>query len=212
MLLNCDVGEASWESPWLQGDPTSLSERKSILNFHWKNWCWSLNSNSLATWCEELTHWKRSWCLERFKVRGEGDNRGWDGWMASLPWWKRKTTRGNNFNSGFTSMWFKNNSAFVCYRWLSLKGLLSLKQSLNSQGKLILFSRMQHIPPGKHSRAPPLIASDMQTLKCSGQLLPSLRAQECPGNCTSNAWEAPADAYSIREPPLLLIKMSAQKA
>ena len=37
----------------------------------------------LATWCEELTHWKRSWCWERLKA-GEGDNRGWDGWMASL--------------------------------------------------------------------------------------------------------------------------------
>lgn len=52
---------------------------------------------------------------------------------------QRKTTRGNNFKSGFTSMWFKNNSAFVCYRWLSLKGLLSLKHSLNSQSKLIIF-------------------------------------------------------------------------
>ena len=33
----------------------------------------------LATWCEELTHWKRPWCWERLKARGEGDNRGWDG-------------------------------------------------------------------------------------------------------------------------------------
>ena len=40
-----------------------------------------------ATWCEELTHWKRSWCWERLKVGGEGDNRGWDGWMASSTWW-----------------------------------------------------------------------------------------------------------------------------
>ena len=38
---------------------------------------------TLATWCEELTHWKRPWCWERLKARGEGDNRGWDGWMAS---------------------------------------------------------------------------------------------------------------------------------
>ena len=37
----------------------------------------------LATWCEELTHLKRSWRWERLKVGGEGDNRGWDGWMAS---------------------------------------------------------------------------------------------------------------------------------
>ena len=34
--------------------------------------------------CDELTHWKRPWCWERLKVGGEGDDRGWDGWMASL--------------------------------------------------------------------------------------------------------------------------------
>ena len=43
--------------------------------------------NTLATWCEELTHWKRPWCWERLKVGGEGDDRGWDGWMASLTQW-----------------------------------------------------------------------------------------------------------------------------
>ena len=37
----------------------------------------------LATWCEELSHWKRPRCWERLKAGGEGDNRGWDGWMAS---------------------------------------------------------------------------------------------------------------------------------
>ena len=39
-----------------------------------------------GNWCEELTHWKRPWCWERLKVGGEGDDRGWDGWMASLTW------------------------------------------------------------------------------------------------------------------------------
>ena len=48
---------------------------------------WSWNSNFLATWCEELTHWKRLWCWERLKAGGDGDNRGWDGWMASLTQW-----------------------------------------------------------------------------------------------------------------------------
>ena len=57
MLLNCCVGEDSWESLGLQGDPTSQSYRKSVLNIHWKDWCWNWNSNTLATWCEELTHW-----------------------------------------------------------------------------------------------------------------------------------------------------------
>ena len=42
--------------------------------------------NTLATWCEELTHWKRPWCWERLKA-GEGDDRGWDSWTASLTRW-----------------------------------------------------------------------------------------------------------------------------
>ena len=50
-------------------------------------WCWSWNSNTLATWCEELTPWKRPWFWERLKAGGEADNRGWDGWMASLTWY-----------------------------------------------------------------------------------------------------------------------------
>ena len=61
--------------------------KETILNIHWKGWCWSWNSNTLATWCEELTHWKRPWCWERVKVGGEGDDRGWDGWMASPTQW-----------------------------------------------------------------------------------------------------------------------------
>ena len=47
---------------------------------------WSWSSNNLATWCKELTHWKRPWCWEKLKA-GEGDNRGWDGWMASPTQW-----------------------------------------------------------------------------------------------------------------------------
>ena len=47
----------------------------------------SWNSNTLAIWCEELTHLKRPWCWERSKVGGEGDDRGWDGWMASPTQW-----------------------------------------------------------------------------------------------------------------------------
>ena len=45
------------------------------------------NSNTLATWWEELTHWKRPWCWERSKVGQEGDDRRWDGWMASPTQW-----------------------------------------------------------------------------------------------------------------------------
>ena len=54
---------------------------------HWKDWCWSWNSNTLATWCEELAHLKRPGCWERLRAGGEGDDRGWDGWMASPTQW-----------------------------------------------------------------------------------------------------------------------------
>ena len=43
--------------------------------------------NTLATWCKELTHLKSSWCWEGLGARGEGDSRGWDGWMASPTQW-----------------------------------------------------------------------------------------------------------------------------
>ena len=45
--------------------------------------------DTLTSWCEDLTHWKRSWCWERLRAGGEGGNRGRDGWMASLTQWRR---------------------------------------------------------------------------------------------------------------------------
>ena len=87
MLLNCGVGEESWESLGQQGDPTSPFWRRSVLGVHWKDWCWSWNSNTLTTWWEELTHWKRPWHWERLKAGGKENNRGWDGWIASRTQW-----------------------------------------------------------------------------------------------------------------------------
>ena len=83
----CGVGEDSWESLGLQGDPTSPFWRRSDLGFLWREWCWSWNSSTLATSCKELTHWKSLWCWEGLGAGGEGDDRGWDGWMASLTRW-----------------------------------------------------------------------------------------------------------------------------
>ena len=60
--------------------------KKSILNIHWKDWCWSWGSSILATWGEEPTHWERPWFRERLREGEEGD-RGWDGWMSSLNQW-----------------------------------------------------------------------------------------------------------------------------
>ena len=77
------IEEDSWESLGLQGDPDSPSSRRSVLVVHWKDWSWTWNSNNLTTWCEELTHLKRPWFLERLNTGGDGDCRGWDVWMAS---------------------------------------------------------------------------------------------------------------------------------
>ena len=73
--------------PW-----TARRSNQSILKqispeYSWKDWCWSWNSNTLVSWYEELTHLKRPWCWEKLKAGGEGDNRGWDGWMASPTQW-----------------------------------------------------------------------------------------------------------------------------
>ena len=83
MLLNCGVGEDSWESLGLQGDQTSPSKRKSVLNIHWKDWCWSWSSNTLATDVKSQLIGKD---LDAGKDWGQED-RGWNGWMASPTKW-----------------------------------------------------------------------------------------------------------------------------
>ena len=115
MLLNCGVGE-DLRVPWLQGNPTSQSWRKSVLNI--QDWSWSWSSNTLATWCEKLTHWKRSWCWERLKAGGEGADRGWDGWMASPTWWTWVwASSGNWWWTGKPSMVQSIGSQRVGHEW-----------------------------------------------------------------------------------------------
>ena len=69
--------------PW-----TARRSNQSILKeispeYLWKDWCW--NSNTLATWCEEMTHWKRPWCWERLRAGREGTTEdemvGWHRWL-----------------------------------------------------------------------------------------------------------------------------------
>ena len=87
---------------------TARRSNQSVLKeiSHWKDWCWSWNSNTLATWCKEPTHWKRPWCWERLKAGGEGDDRGWDGWMASAMWWTWVWV-------GSRSWWWTGKSGFL---------------------------------------------------------------------------------------------------
>ena len=90
MLLNCDVGEDSWESLGLQGDPTSPSWRRSALDIHWKDWCWSWNSNTLATDAKNRLIWKdpdawKDWKREEKGMR-EDEMVEWHHWLNGWVW------------------------------------------------------------------------------------------------------------------------------
>ena len=73
--------------PWTARRSNQSILKKISLVCSLLDWCWSWNSSTLATWCKELTHWKRHWCWERLKAGGEGDDRGCNGWMASPAQW-----------------------------------------------------------------------------------------------------------------------------
>ena len=73
--------------PWIARRSTQSILNKISPEYSLKDWCWNWNSNTLATWCEEPTQWKRPWCWKILKVGGEGDDRAWDGWMASPTQW-----------------------------------------------------------------------------------------------------------------------------
>ena len=79
------VLEKTLESPLNCKEIKSAYPKGQMLKV--KDRCWSWNSNILITWCEKLTHFRRPWFGERLRAGREGDDRGWDGWMASLTQW-----------------------------------------------------------------------------------------------------------------------------
>ena len=87
MLLNSGVGEDSWESLGLQERSNQSILKEIYTEYSLEGLMLKLKLQALATWCEELTHWERPWCCERLKTGEERDNRGQNGWMASLNWW-----------------------------------------------------------------------------------------------------------------------------
>ena len=110
MLSNCGVGEDSWES--LERSNQSILKEISP-GCSLEGLMLKLKLQYSASWCEKLTHLKRPWCWERLKVGGEGDDRGWAGWMASLTQW--------------TWVWTSSRS----WWWTEKSGML---QSMGSQG------------------------------------------------------------------------------
>ena len=73
--------------PWTARRSNQSILKEISLSVHWKDWCWSWNSDTLATRCKELAHLKGPWCWEGLKAGGERVDRGWDVWMASPTQW-----------------------------------------------------------------------------------------------------------------------------
>ena len=91
--------EKTLESPLDCKEFTPVNPKENP-EIHRKDWCWSWSSNTLATWCEELTHCKRPWFWERLQAGRAGGDRRWGGWMAlptqgtrvwtsSRRWWRK---------------------------------------------------------------------------------------------------------------------------
>ena len=96
--------------PWTARRANQSILKRSVLGVHWRDWCWSWNSNILAISCEELTHWKRPWCWEGLRAGGEGDDRGWDGWIAWL-------TRWTWFWVNSRSWWWTGRPGMLWFMW-----------------------------------------------------------------------------------------------
>ena len=144
MLLNCGVEEDLWVSLGLQGAPTSSSWRRSVLNVIWKDWCWRWNSNTLASWWD-LTHLKIPWCWERLNAGGEGDDRGWDSWMASPTQWTWVwVNSGSWWYSGRPGVLQFMGSQRVGHKWVAELNWSCMKCSLGISNFLEEISRLSY--------------------------------------------------------------------
>ena len=82
MLLNCGAGEDSWRVPWTARRSNQSILKETSPGCSLEGLMLKLKLQYCGHLMEELTHWKRPWCWDGLGA-GEGDDRGWDGWMAS---------------------------------------------------------------------------------------------------------------------------------
>ena len=124
----------SWVSFWIivKVPWTARSSNQSILEeispgCSLEGMMIKLKLQYFATSCEELTHWKRLWCWEGLGAGGEGDDRGWDGWMASPTRWMWVWV-----NSG--SWWWTGRPGVLQFMgsqsWTRLRDWTELRQHL----------------------------------------------------------------------------------
>ena len=82
--------------PWTARRSNQSILKKINPQYSLEGWCWSWNSDTLTIWCKKPTLWKRHWCWEKLKPE-EGNNRGQDGWIASLTQWTWVWTRSGRY-------------------------------------------------------------------------------------------------------------------
>ena len=99
-LIGKGFDKEFWSHPWDMKNPQKFlsydiiwlieavlwweCKKKNWVTFKRLSWDWGLAQEEIVpVW----THWKRLWCWEGLGAGGEGDDRGWDVWMASLTWW-----------------------------------------------------------------------------------------------------------------------------
>ena len=88
MLSNCGAGEDSWESLGQQGDQaSSQSERKSVLNIHWKDLNWSLKLQYFGHLMLRIDSSEKTLMLGKIEGRRRGNGKRWNGWVSSLTHW-----------------------------------------------------------------------------------------------------------------------------
>ena len=142
--------------PWTARRSTQSILKEISLGVHWKDSCWSWNSSTLASSCKGLTHWKGPWFWEGLRAGGEGDNRGWDDWMASLTqwtcvwvnsgswWWTGGLARGDSWGRKESDMTERLNwielrfnllflTAKVVFLWPNVKACFKAKRKQNKR-------------------------------------------------------------------------------
>ena len=87
MLLNCGVGEDTWDSLELQGDPTSPSKGDQSFRCSLEGLILKLKLRYFGHLMQRVDSLEKTWCWEGLGAGEEGDDRAWDGWMASPTWW-----------------------------------------------------------------------------------------------------------------------------
>ena len=147
------VLEKTLESPLDSKEIQPVNPKKISFEYSLERLIWSWSSNILATWCNEMILWKRTWCWVRLKVGGEGDDRRWDGWTASPTKW--------------TWVWASSGS----WWWTGKPGVLQSMGSLQSPTRLSDWTELSGFSQAprslSHPRSdpqPPLIPSPGEKL------------------------------------------------